>query len=474
MTRFTKILMGATALSMMAGVAFAQSNEAYIEQGTSTSSGRNNTAFIDQNGVNGGNSLGFNRAGSMSDPMLQDGRRNEIDIIQVGDLDGASNVVGTNENGASDYTGPNAGVDQIGNGNELDVYQEGRRIRLLEVQQDGNQNSARTSQDGNSNSISSINQSDNGNRAVVEQIGNTNTFGRSAFRAQAQVGQNGTGAVQSGSDNVLVLIQEGGNNITSVISQATTGAGNQARLVLRGDRNGNRDGNAGADGFVGGFASGAGFDSRFVIPGVEQGAVFQSGENTLDFRISGSDNLYGFTQTGTSNIDGVARGNFNDISVGQIGNNAVVLDVFGDFNNVGVNQQTNSSTSAFATANVMIDGSNNNLGVSQGQSGNATSSLDVQITGDFNNNNGAGFTGDAADVFFSRTPGLIEQGGSNNEIALVVDGDSNLFSLRQASGSNSITGSIEGDFNQAVVSQSGLDVANFSQNGNFNNIGIQQ
>ena len=49
-----------------------------------------------------------------------------------------------------------------------------------------------------------------------------------------------------------------------------------------------------------------------------------------------------------------------------------------------------------------------------------------------------------------------------------------MFSLRQSSGGNSIDGSIDGNFNQAVVSQSGGDTAVFTQVGTGNNIGISQ
>jgi len=70
--------------------------------------------------------------------------------------------------------------------------------------------------------------------------------------------------------------------------------------------------------------------------------------------------------------------------------------------------------------------------------------------------------------------GDLFQGGDFNSMTLTVEGDLNSFAMSQA-GDSTIIGSITGNLNQAVVSQVSMNnMADFSQTGNGNNVGIMQ
>ncbi|EAS51336.1 hypothetical protein SI859A1_02151 [Aurantimonas manganoxydans SI85-9A1] len=465
-------LLSASILALGASIAFADDNDAFTLQ-----SGQDNTALILQSGV------GSNVAGSSDHAITQDGDDNTLRIEQIADdiRGGRQNFVGAGSVDAvdNDY----AGFLQQGDDNTATIRQDGDRNRVFQLKQIGNDNGATVSQTGSFNGVTSISQSSDGNSVSVTQTGSQNLVGRSQYRALPRSSQNETesGIYQNGGNNTLTISTVGDRNRTYVAAQNSTGfaAGNQASLEILGSDNGQT-------GFGTGFAAGLGMDSRFVVAGLERSVVRQTGSNGLDVTINGNDNAYGFIQTGTAGLTASVRGSDNQLAVGQnigIGQalrDDAIVTITGSGNDVGLNQTTNSGASARVSADIDIDGSNNRLGITQTQNGNATSSLVVSLVGSGNNATSlGGFTGDAGSIFFNRTPGYLEQGGSNNTMELKVGAvgspsDNNLFSMRQSSSNNTINGTIMGSNNQAVVSQSGGDMATFTQNGSFNNIGVRQ
>ncbi|WP_099827668.1 hypothetical protein [Oceaniglobus indicus] len=110
--------------------------------------------------------------------------------------------------------------------------------------------------------------------------------------------------------------------------------------------------------------------------------------------------------------------------------------------------------------------------------------MTVRVTGDRNNNNGDFLTGDAlaARHYANNATGLtfghgrLWQNGGNNYLTLTVNSSDNLFATLQQGSNNSIMGTIGGGTgNQAVVAQLGnTNVANFTQNGTGNVLGVTQ
>ncbi|SKA26871.1 beta strand repeat-containing protein [Consotaella salsifontis] len=468
MTSLNKIaILSASALALATTAALADDNTVF-----STQTGENNSALVTQSGV------GANAAGSSTHALTQNGKGNRITISQsaTDSRNGRGNNVGT---GATDKTSAAfKGLSQQGDGNTVAVTQSGERQNLYQLQQAGNGNAATVSQSGSFNGISSISQSADGNAATVTQSGSQNLIGRSQYRAlpRATQGETESGIYQSGGKNVLTISQTGTKNQVNVARQDSTGylTGNTATLTIDGSYTGSAD-------FSGGFAAGSGFGNyAYHTVGLEQGVVRQTGSNSLNYTITNNNNSYAFQQNGTGTIRGATAGTGNQIAIGQELNSTADLNVTGDSNNIGVYQKTNTAAVAAAKADITVVGNRNNLGVSQTQNGNATSSITVSLYGDGNNSsNLGGFTGDAGSVFFSRTPGLIEQAGDNNSINLTVgtagsNSNDNLFAFRQSSGNNTIVGSIKGNNNQVVVSQSGGAMTHFTQVGSFNNIGVKQ
>lgn len=489
MTRFTKVMMAATALSMMAGVAFAQSNEAITEQDGS------------------GNDLRVNQIGSHPNNT---GTRNFADVTQDGDdNNGELHQLGT-DNVAGDST--NGNVLQSGDDNVFDIDQlsDFNRVGMVrQISPSGGGSVAGPTQ----NTLTILQQSGDDNRiGTVIQNNNAPSANDINSATITQTGSDSrvTRLEQLGSDQSATVTQIGDGNRLNNLKQFG-GTGNDITASFNGDDNG--------EPFLGGPSS---------LVGVVRSDIIQEGNlNFVDLDVDGNDTAYGIDQfgddntVGTLDIDGdgnsigvsqtsiigggvgntLAAGTIagdendigviqsgqnlatlnlrstsseNEIYIDQLGSNDANVDVTGGLNDVSVEQTSAQVGNGSAEADVTVVGMSNYLDVVQVQNGNATSTIDVRITGDFNNNTGQSFTGDAGSVFFSRAPGLLEQLGSNNDATITVEGDSNLFSIRQSSAGNSITASIDGNSNQMVIAQSGGDTANVQQTGNFNNVGVSQ
>lgn len=124
---------------------------------------------------------------------------------------------------------------------------------------------------------------------------------------------------------------------------------------------------------------------------------------------------------------------------------------------------------------VDITGDENRLFIDQTAPGpGAGNSVRITIHGNRNGGPvGSSFSGAAA--LSGLSPGQITQTGLGNDIALDVQGDSNLFAVAQIGNDNSVQGKIVGTANQVAVVQVGhQNFASFSQNGVGNIINIRQ
>jgi hypothetical protein len=367
MTRFTKVMMAATALSMMTGVAFAQvgGNEAvvdqlgnnnastvYQDQGATNSSfnrqnGNRNESVIDQDGTN-------NAVGTDTDFAYQEGNRNVLTINQRGfSFDGRNRVgAGLVDGGAG------AGFEQLGNRNEASINQSANRNIIGEILQDSRNG------DGSVRNQLSIDQTaTNYGYNVVNRLRQTRTGSGSANTADIdQVGLvNGLNrvdnVVQEGQGNSAVLSQTGEQNRVSETLQL--GDGNTLSLNVSGDSNGSTvatfNGNHQALATFSGGAAGA--------IGLGQGTFRQIGNNNDAFvSIVGDENGAAVLQQGNLNlISANLFGNNNGFAVAQFGNeNEADIDVNGNFNEVGIRQISEGNL-----ATVLVNSSNNSASITQ-------------------------------------------------------------------------------------------------------------
>ncbi|KUF11466.1 hypothetical protein [Pseudoponticoccus marisrubri] len=529
MKRTNYIAVSAIALIAAGGAAWADDNDAYLDQ-----LGDNNTALITQSGDR--NDAGSSAATRV---MTQNGDNNEIDIDQSGD----DNRIGTTDKAGA------PGVDQIGDRNALDITQSSHKNYVNIVQQTGvsgateTQNSLTILQEasnanfpnGNTtkwgNVVSRVIQINTGtgasatetNSVTISQDRSTNGgpggFGSNAIgpgvggnlndrraRVTGGVYQEGTGntadLLQSGERNVILEVtQLGADNLADVdqlqvdpvgvndgnivrsILQDSTGAtlGNTALVRQEGKKNGQGTFTAGS------FAEGT---------GVIQGTVTQiGGDNDVDYLAVGNANLFGFYQDGTGNSVGMVTitGNGNETAGYQDGtdNTITIAPIVGDDNDIGVIQDgtmnmadialTNGSdrnaigVDQFGTnaADVDVDGDDNFADIRQTGNNSGSFGVVLNITGDFNGT-GPWMTGSDAESI-GLTGGVIIQNGTDNLFDAVITGDNNLFASNQVGDFNTIDATVTGNSNQFAVAQLGdSNNATFSQIGNGNNAGISQ
>jgi hypothetical protein len=485
---FKLALSTATALGLLMGAAWAGSNnQAYIDQ-----IGDDNSASITQGQENG--SMRANLAGQSDLRMRQEGDDNEIDIDQVHNNTSPTSP-GSQRNGVGikGGLGEGAGVDQVGNGNYLRIYQYGANQVVFEVQQDGgasattDSNNATVVQNGGTSArVSNIKQTftgggtDASNDISITQsggtgnrVGNTSTGPRpdetgaiqNGVGNQLTVNQSGAGSnllyasrqdnsASAGGTNIASVMQSGKGNHVMLIEQTNTGAGdNLASLSFVGEKNGT-----------------IGFSDNAALVGISQSRAVQTGSgNTLGFQVAtGDNNSFGFAQQGEGNwINGVNTGDDHQVAIWQHGDDNVVdFAQFGTGHDLGVS----------------MDGSDNHLKIRQRQSGN---NMSVSITGSDNNNwpTSNSLTGDARaayDVAHGYETAFVGQGslyqtGSNNSLTMLVTGDLNSFATYQWGSDNMISHTMGGDANQAVVTQIGSNnYSNTTQTGGGNNLGVSQ
>lgn len=519
MTHLKTILVTSTAMAV-AAAAWADSNKAAIVQ-----NGSGNAALIDQGaGTNNvaGTTATFTDYANI--PLRQDGDNNDLSVKQSGD----GNLVGYNGNSGN----PAGYVQQLGDDNLATIEQttDGNAvIRLSQkgdvvtgtgenvltiLQTGGNNNTLRTVlqqatggvpdlantaaliQDGTGNLINTVQQFGEDNSLAVQMTGDSN--GTTALSGVADVANDAT------------FIQRGlGNMINVDIAANNTGIGVEQR------GNGNAVGTLDING-----------DNNEI--GIAQGGPVnqssQSGNNNLVAMgvIDGASNIIGIRQWNDDNmavLNIIGASDDNIVSIlqkdvfGTGGEAIVTIDGDangGDFNTVAIMQQ------AWGFADVGIVGDQNNVHVTQFNAGEATLRIGGAAEGDINflsvvqglsspaspnvvtasifgdgNNQAGGFSAPVSltaavaatgyQTWDGLQPGELSQKGMGNVMSLTVgvDGVSqandNLFAASQHGDFNTLTGTINGSMNQAVVAQTGnRNVAVFAQIGSGNSIGIVQ
>lgn len=481
MTRFTKIMMGATALSMAAGMALAQSNSSYIDQ-----TGDNNAADILQSGS--GNELGrdgsytrFEQNGSKNAlKVTQSGNNNDLGVADGGfDQSRANNSLTVTQSGNgnalvrggqvgnnSTSVGNTAAVSQTSNSNYIYTLSQGQRgsaANTVNVTQEDLTGAATSG-----NGISNITQIGTGNALSIEQDGSGNQVGtRNIYNQLRNDGAfqgegNAFNSTDTSTNGTMVIRQTGSNNRVARASQK--GQGNTLQLTQTGDDNGTTSFSAGS------FAADV---------GVTQGHAIQTGDrNTINYVIdSNNNNSFGFQQSGIDHtIVGTSlAGNDNQLAISQgraltdSGNFASVVHN-GDRNNIGIAQVYSDNR-----ATVIIDGNENAIGLEQNTlvTHGARNEFTLEIRGD--RNGGSTAFGNNAAGNLSLISGTFEQQGFNNKLTAKIVGNDNGLAASQLGDNNLIKGATTGHFNQVAVAQTGnANVADFSQSGSFNVIGISQ
>ena len=423
-------LLAATAITMSAGVAIAvDRNDAYLTQG-----GDYNQAAITQSGADhdaGSSSLAIRQVRNGSNPSA--GIYNTLNINQSG----SNNKVGLGTANANQFGSP--GVSQtIGYASTTGNY---HARNLIEIEQSARDNTiGSVSQDSQTHGFSAANAV--GNSAKITQSGVGNTVG-SVSQQRSQTTKNFATITQSGNGNVLNRVQQITNKHDGAFDTANPNA-NRIDATFSGNGNGVLGWSTGRGAAVSGAVSSA------LIQGTNQ----QQGTtgNRISLNISGNNNAFGVTQTGTFNATGTVliSGSSNELGVSQSGNyNTLALSAIGGNQNViGLKQ---SGDSNFATINVSGD---RNVGY------NAFS---------------GGFAGSLA-LSASLTAGLLEQSGTSNQVTLNVSGgNDNIFASRQDNSGlagavgNIIDATQSGDSNNAAVVQLGSNNnAGLTQSGSGN------
>ncbi|MBP0441055.1 beta strand repeat-containing protein [Tianweitania sediminis] len=447
MTKFKTVLLAATALTMIGGAAWAQSNSTYIYQGEFGGVGTLNVAVVDQTG--GTN----NKAGDAADNLLQNGDQNEMRITQSG----SQNTVGTVP----------TGVEQKGLLNKLTVTQSGTQNSVKQIDQSApsaiglvgtHTNVLTINQAGKSGVVSVIRQEKDGdgaaNKADVYQSGisnvvrNIDQFG-SANHAETD---------QTGEGNEVTLLKQVGAGNSAKTTQS--GSGGRISITQNGNDNGQQGFRLGAAGILAGLS------------GMDQGVASQNGDsgstdNRINYVAAGDGNLFAFRQDGSDNsATGEQNGSDNEIAVRQA---SVQIPGFGSPYGSG---QSINNDAVFSQ-----NGSGNSTAIAQAGQNNRSN---VNVTGDNN---------DAVSVQLgsSNRAKLTIQGGSTsqhnivaaaqigteNDASATVAGSSNNVGILQVGDSHSSKIGVQGNNNFVLTAQGGFggtgNTATVDINGSGNN-----
>ena len=364
-------LLATVAAGVMASVAFADENKAYVNQ-----LGDDNVADVLQNGSR-------NAAGSGAGEnwnMNQNGNDNLIEIDQAGSYNGIgrNHNVGAFDDGVPveqrlDSTwGRNLGVDQAGDNNTLTLEQTGDRnevgvtdqetlaggagntlnidqngvsgyshnavfdvwqrnsagggkntasvtqtaggfqagARVFRLTQDGHSNDLDIDQTGNLNVVTDVSQVGNSNDADIDQQGGTSNW---------------VGELQQGGDNNFAKVLQNGSR-NEIVGVYQLGSDNIFEISLNGNENG---------GYFD-YGSNAAGDLSLTAGLFQQ----QGNGNSFNGTVNGNGNVLGSWQEGDDNaIVGIVNGNDNQVAVSQVGNsNFADFSQNGNMNVVAISQ----------------------------------------------------------------------------------------------------------------------------------------
>lgn len=358
--KLTKLLLtSTTALGLSMTAAFADGNEALLDQ-----TGNNNQSAITQSDGSDNKAFVSPDGGTTKSDLLQRGDSNSLVLTQTGD----NNEVGI----AGGNFGTGGGAAKFDQNNENAVAA-------------GDLNTATILQSTSGNSIRGVDQrvfaGQGGNTLTITQKGGDDNLTGSVTQRQFN------NSISSSDGQTIEILQDGSSNVINAAIQFFQGAGavsgNEMSIDIIGSNN-NGGQSVGSDaraGYNGGGQfrqTGAGNFMDVDITGNGNGyGIRQNGSgNTVGtLVVTGNNNEFGIDQLGTDNevlVVGVIIGDENDFGVNQNGvSNLLDVDMFaGDMNSLLVDQDGDDNTS-----DVTIDGNMNDGDITQGGSGSNMASL---------------------------------------------------------------------------------------------------
>lgn len=368
------MLMTATALGMLAGVAVAGENEAEEIQ-----NGNDNKAYIYQTDANDSAALlkqvgddnlirvdqggSENAVGSSTDSATQRGDDNVLVVDQNDTFTGRNRVgAGLESINGGFSASSGTGFDQVGNNNLARIHQNNNRNVVGEVLQHsrrGNRNPANRltiNQGTASNSygyniVNSVEQRRTGNGPAnimtIDQVTSLNRV---------------EGATQIGQDNRTTIEQDGGN-YNRIKSTMQNGDGNLLLVRMTGTANGTLNNATNNHATLASFTG-----LKALAIGIEAGTFVQDGDdNVARILIDGDTNLVASLQRGDRHdlrID--IEGSSNEVASAQYGHDQFArIDIDGSDNDVGVEQRGSTN---IARVTIMTNG--NHASIMQNGHGN--------------------------------------------------------------------------------------------------------
>ncbi|MDE4276369.1 hypothetical protein PXK58_19015 [Phaeobacter gallaeciensis] len=464
MTNLKTILVASTAMAL-AGAAWADNNEAWLDQ-----IGSNHSAMINQ--AAGSNNKAGANGNSVTQSSLNTSLGNTLTITQSGDDNDVGLGVILNRNSGffqlnQSGQGSTATVSQTSNGNSI--------VTINQVARTGNfiGNSLTVTQEvGDDNSIGAISQDRSGSTdgTVAGRIGHTATILQSGSANEIGLARQGTQFDESAA-NGMSLEQTGADNYIGNAIQS--GTSNSMTAVFTGNDNG-------ADNGKGTTSFGSGIATFADDAGVPQGDLTQIGDsNFIDMMVTADRTYFGIQQTGDRNrVDPITiTGTRNELGILQQGNYnlASVSDIATFGNNIGIRQVQDNNTATVSFGTGVLGG--NKFGILQDGMWN-TASVSISDGGA----NGivppyASLAGPAGLVAgtagFER--GMIKQLGDLNAATITVVGSENEFGTLQDGNDNFLSASMTGTLNVSAIAQVGSNnLSSTSQNGSNNNLGVSQ
>lgn len=414
--KLKKFALATTALTIIAGAAYADSNTLFLDQ-----SGSNNVADVDQSHGSGGNDIGLSTG-----PALQDGDGNKLVYDNTLYASGSNNDI--------------VSILQDGDDNDMlfrDWNNAHNNVTSL-AKQIGDNNYLRASHNGgDDNVLSSVIAEGDSNDITIDQSGK---FGE-IQSVRITGSNNGNNGSHVNNQNWGIRISQGGGN-NNIIRDAT----------IEGDNNT-------------GLAGYGYFDdpSSSALRGTAMRITQSGNTNDANSTMLGSNgNAILIHQDGDDNIGDVAQG----LTVGSTGN-AVKMIQTGNTNNGSVLQ-----AGSYNIAHITQDGSSNFIGANQYGDSNTLMATFV------GSGNGigmmSGVAGDLEGSNMNLAQGTVLQDSSmsmsGNLISYNVNGNNNLFAFAQIGSANLIEGSVGSNGNQVAVLQTGSgNGTTFTQNGGSNN-----
>ncbi|RMB64007.1 hypothetical protein EAX61_01090 [Dokdonia sinensis] len=380
-------------------------------------SGDKNQAFVVQTGLVGPGSgvenlAQVNQAGEKNQTTaFQQGDNNNVHVDQMGDENRSYSIQGVADQAEDNFLA----VDQDGEKNKSVVQQTYDNNDAF-IRQDGEDNRSDLNQNGGPNQT-------NGHWARVEQYKDGN---------QSKINQGGAGA-----RNFAVTAQDGENNKSQQIQNATDGIGGDGNLA------GIYQGATETVGYTLGAAFGNFTDLQTLDPTITNGGFSGLSEKAVALQEQdGAGNVAAISQYGATNAAGA--GNFAEQFQEGDDNQAFMLqNAFGTTTNAGGNSGDQAQYGDRNQAAGFQNGRNHSALVRQGDAMNAGND-NIALTAQRGENNGVD----------------IQQNGDSNVAHTVQHGKNNKILMTQSDGQSYSVNQNVGQFganggNQASIEQTG-------------------